>query len=134
MKCISLFLISFFFVKFCHCQNDERLLIGEWTLKEVSGVVYVECPDVIKIDASKKYEVLNDCYGIDPKHPLLEEGIWSFNEKEKKLTFKNRVFKLQQFQGADIIEYNILEISETTLKVNYVSEDGLVTETFKKDE
>jgi hypothetical protein len=132
MKTKTFILISFFFVKLCYSQNNEKLLIGKWTPQADSSVGYIECASVIKIEPTKKYEVFNDCYGFNPKNPVIEEGIWSYNPKEKKLTFYNRIFKVKGIGGEDKMEYNVLELTGNSLKVDYVSEDGIVIVTFKK--
>ncbi len=44
-----------------------------WFQTEKDGSA-IECPDVVVIDKSE-YEILNDCYGLDPKHPVIESGV-----------------------------------------------------------
>ena len=36
----------------------------------------LECPDVIEL-SNGQYHVLNDCYGMDPKRPVIETGEYS---------------------------------------------------------
>lgn len=63
---------------------------GKWVLVEVVGSnVALECPDAIELSASGSYEVLNDCYGPDPRRPVVESGSWSVAEPDR-LELKQR--------------------------------------------
>jgi len=53
-----------------------------------------ECPDVLEINEAN-YVILNDCYGFDPKNPIIESG--SFDSEDGYLSFSQRKVEQPSF-------------------------------------
>ncbi|WP_298445769.1 hypothetical protein [uncultured Ferrimonas sp.] len=62
----------------------------EWIQKEAG----IECPDLIKFE-SNKYYIFNDCYGFDPKNPIIESG--EFKKRNNVYHLFNRQIEQQSF-------------------------------------
>lgn len=67
-----------------------------WFQTEKDGSA-IECPDVVVIGDSN-YRILNDCYGQDPKNPVIESGIAVVNEEA--VSFTDREVFQSTFVGA----------------------------------
>lgn len=57
------------------CAEQRNELVGQWGLVESGN----ECPYVISFDSEGGYMVLNDCYGLDHRAPVVETGKFIFN-------------------------------------------------------
>jgi len=62
---------------------------------EVSGDY--ECPDLL-IFSGSEYEVINDCYGINPRKPVIDSG--SFEIKDGYFIFTDRKNEHSSFFGS----------------------------------
>lgn len=73
--------------------------------------VKVECPNVI-IFSEHKYRMLNDCYGHDPRDPIMETG--DFEKSENSLTLTNRKVKVDDlFTHREDIQFELLRSSNS---------------------
>jgi hypothetical protein len=59
------------------CAEQRNELVGQWGLVETGN----ECPYVLSFDSEGGYMVLNDCYGLDPRAPVVETGQFIFNNR-----------------------------------------------------
>jgi len=86
-----------------------------------------ECPDVIEFDESR-YIILNDCYGFNPKHPVIEMGV--IIKTGNAITFLERNIKQQSFlqHGDKPQTYNV---TTNTIDKLYLQK-GSVVYKFKK--
>lgn len=65
----------------------NSLSSGIWLSIGVNGKM-PECPNAI-IFKSSTYEVLNDCYGHNPKHPIIETGKYKHSINILEFTDRN---------------------------------------------
>ena len=80
---------------------------------EVSGDY--ECPDLLVLSASK-YEIYNDCYGFDPRNPIVESG--NIERNEGIITFSDRTIEQPSFLGEEgNKEFEILVKTEKELSI-----------------
>ena len=68
----------------------------------------IECPSFLFIDGGS-YEVLNDCYGMEPKHPVVESG--RIEQSESSVSFIDRAVDQPVFigDGDDDVEFSVVE-------------------------
>jgi hypothetical protein len=57
------------------CEEKGNELVGQWGLIEPGN----GCPYVLSFDSEGGYTVLNDCYGLDPRNPIVETGQFIFS-------------------------------------------------------
>ena len=57
-----------------------------------------ECPDVLEVNEAS-YVILNDCYGLDPKNPIIESG--SFTSGDGYFSFLLRKVEQPSFLKGD---------------------------------
>ena len=57
-----------------------------------------ECPDVLEINQAN-YVILNDCYGFDPKNPIVESG--NIDSEDGYLSFLQRKVEQPSFLKGD---------------------------------
>jgi len=75
-------------------QNASNKIIGNWLYKGTENNMGqgMECPDLLVFNTDGNYSILNDCYGDDIKSPIVEQGKWVYDSKEKKITLKDRIY------------------------------------------
>lgn len=80
-----------------------------------------ECPDLIEFRSNYSYIVLNDCYGNDPRKPIVETGKWEVAESSKKVILKERKFTTNHYlySPKKQIEVAIVSLDGKKLKVRY---------------
>ncbi len=122
---IFLICITSFIAAFARASDvDQGNIAGKWVytgLQEEQEIV--ECPDLIHLRKDGAYVVLNDCYGFNPIEPITEEGKWSYDEDNRKLTLKERRFKSNYHF---ITQDNLLVVP-----VENISSDELILKTSK---
>jgi hypothetical protein len=98
-------------------QNSTNKVIGSWLYKGVSNnkKQVIECPDVLVFNKDGNYSILNECYGDDIENPLVEQGQWIFDSKEKTIKLKSRKFSTN-YTFHDSSPILILYINESTDK------------------
>ena len=72
---------------FVSCAAQADSLAGKLWLETNKEMGNIECPNAVKFHQIK-FEVLNDCYGIDIKVPIVETGLYEYKNRQLKL--KNR--------------------------------------------
>jgi hypothetical protein len=70
-------------------QKKAEKLYGKWSEKSINGKSPIECPYQIHFEKAN-YKILNVCYGLDPKLPVTEDGVWSYDSTKNTITLKNR--------------------------------------------
>src|SRR5688572_27769669 len=80
-------------------EIEPKNLKGMWIYVGMDSKeeTFVECPEVIFFGSNGRYEILNDCYGSDRFHSVIENGNWSFDPKLRKLSLFNRKFKTNYY-------------------------------------
>jgi hypothetical protein len=90
---------------------------------EVSGDY--ECPDLLVLSESM-YEIYNDCYGFDPRNPIVDSG--NIERNEGVITFTKRTIKQPSFLGEEgNKEFEVLIKTEKELSIR----SGDVIHSFK---
>lgn len=69
-------IISLFFI-FLFSAN---LLADTWLQVGEDGYM-IECPDAIELEESR-YTIFNECYGVDPRNPVVEIGSYKLIENQ----------------------------------------------------
>jgi len=87
MKLIIIILICFFFFNNSPYQDTNSKLEGKWKLTNE-----IECPDFIIFNPNNTYLIFNDCGSIDPKYPIVEKGVWRYENKNSSIIFSDREF------------------------------------------
>jgi hypothetical protein len=89
---ISITLIGLLF------RTPDRL-VGKWIFRERYGDQngFEECPDTLVFYLDVRYEVLNECYGIEIKNPVTEHGKWKFDDRNNEILFSQREFSANHF-------------------------------------
>ena len=85
-----LFYISFFIQALFSsvgCAEQNNKLVGQWGLIEPGS----ECPYVLSFNGEGRYVIFNDCYGLDPRNPIVETGQFILNNgAPASIEFVNR--------------------------------------------
>ncbi|MBQ4836585.1 hypothetical protein [Pseudoalteromonas luteoviolacea] len=78
----------------------------------------VECPDLLKLQG-ERYSIYNDCYGTDPRHPIIETGNIILNENH--ITFHTRSINQDSFlqRGTNSIKLIVLLKTDAKLHLRY---------------
>lgn len=74
------------------CAQKGPTIEGTWILERVNSETIIECADVITFNGNGNYAILNDCYGIDAKRPVIESGTWNYDAERMVITLSNRDF------------------------------------------
>lgn len=98
---------------------------AETWIQVSDGTYMLECPDAITFD-KEKYVIFNDCYGLDPKYPVIETG--RYENKEGFISFIQREPTQQSFLGEDTRDRKLtLERKYSSVRLS----DGAITFYFK---
>lgn len=90
---------------------------------EVSGDY--ECPNLLILFESR-YEVFNDCYGFDPRSPVIDSG--RFEEIDGHFIFSERKIEQPSFLGGrGVMSFEVISKTNTALRIR----TGSITHTFK---
>lgn len=70
----------------------------------------IECPNII-IFGKKTYRILNDCYGDDPKSPIMETG--EFKQSDNALVLTHRKIKTSDlFSNQDDLHFQLIRFGD----------------------
>lgn len=129
---VLLFLITF--SSSCS-QSSSVELSGSWiyTGLSKSNKEAIECPDVLHFNKDGSYTILNDCYGVGLKLPVVEQGRWFYEPVEKKVTLNGRKFFTNYFflKKSSTLSFSVLERSKETLRICF-SRDLSQVEVYKR--
>ena len=115
-----------FILIFNQAPQNQLDIIGNWAIvtEKIRDVKssHIECPDVLRFNTNKKYCIYNDCFGPDPKQPIVETGQWEL--KINILSLKQRKFTTNYFffSADKTIQFNLVRISSDTLCLEYGQE------------
>ena len=116
-------------------QVEAENLEGKWIYvgSDNKKETFVECPEVIFFGSNGSYEILNECYGTDRIHPVIENGNWSFDPKLRKLSLFNRKFKSNYYLYGSKAKQTFIveELSFEKLKIR-MDEGNEKVEVFEK--
>lgn len=91
------------------------IAIAESWRQVSDGTYMLECPDFIEF-SSVTYEILNDCYGEDPRYPVIETG--SYSIEKDFIVFTERQPKQESFLSGDAKSQNLeLHRSDDSIKL-----------------
>ncbi|GAA6135174.1 hypothetical protein NBRC116188_19640 [Oceaniserpentilla sp. 4NH20-0058] len=117
------------------CSTQASSIVGDWSLIEKN----TGCPYSILFRKNGVYEILNDCYGFDPKLPIVEKGRFYIGNNEISFT-KREIFSEYNFLGSNgLSSVKILSLNDKELVIsvcsgvnNKCSIDRLIKRSLKK--
>jgi len=81
----------------------------------------IECPEVIQFEQNGEYEILNDCYGDDPRYPIVEKGKWLFSCTTLKVVlFSRNIIEDYGFQKENNFVVLTAKSNEKTNLLSYL--------------
>jgi hypothetical protein len=81
-----------------------------------------ECPDVLELNESS-YVIFNDCYGVDPKNPIIESG--ALNREGEYLSFWQRKVKELSFLTGDAKSQRLKVLEGSSNELHLLGESRL---------
>jgi hypothetical protein len=66
--------------------------MGVWYQTNLEGNDVIECPDDIRFMEDGSYNIINECYGMEEDESAIEKGDFLFDENNRTITLKNRIF------------------------------------------
>jgi len=116
-------------------QNASHKIIGSWLYKgtENNKKQVIECPDMLVFNTDGNYSILNDCYGDDIESPTVEQGKWTFDSKENKITLKDRKFSTNYnfHDSSPALAFYIRESTDKFLKICF-NQNNCTVEKYEK--
>src|SRR5688572_7476380 len=100
-------------------EIEPKNLKGMWIYVGMDSKeeTFVECPEVIFFGSDGTYEILNDCYGTDRNHPVIENGKWTLDPNGRMLNLIYRKFKTNYivYGSSPKLSFEVKELSSGKL-------------------